>query len=102
MAFWRLEIAKCYLDAVSLSIRARIAQEASLHGHVTVFSKTSTIKGGSRRAEKSRKVLMMMMKAVKLGWAGPGAGHEQGWSKVRAGLKHDQGRSRAGTGTEQS
>ena len=32
-----------------------------------------TIKGGSRRAEKSRKVLMMM-KAAKLGWAGSGAG----------------------------
>ena len=93
MAFWRLEIAKCYLDAVSLSIRARIAQEASLHGHVTVFSKTSTIKGGSRRAEKSRKVLMMMMKAAKLGLAGPGAGQEQGWSKARAGLKHEQGRT---------
>ena len=29
----------------------------------------STIKGGYRRAEKSRKVLMMM-KAAKLGWAG--------------------------------
>ena len=28
-----------------------------------------TIKGGSRRAEKSRKVLMMML-AAKLGWAG--------------------------------
>ena len=36
-----------------------------------------TIKGGSRRAEKSRKVLMMM-KAAKLGWAGAGAGKEQG------------------------
>ena len=35
-----------------------------------------TIKGGSRRAEKSRKMLMMMMKAAKLGWAGP-AGQEQ-------------------------
>ena len=35
-----------------------------------------TIKGGSRRAEKSRKVLMMM-KAAKLGWAGSGAGQEQ-------------------------
>ena len=32
-----------------------------------------TIKGGSRRAEKSSKVLMMM-KAAKLGWAGAGAG----------------------------
>ena len=38
----------------------------------------------------------MMMKAAKLGWVGPGAGKEQGWSKVRAGLKHEQGRSRAG------
>ena len=32
----------------------------------------STTKGGSRRAEKSRKVLMMMMKVAKLGWAGAG------------------------------
>ena len=56
--------------------------------------------GGSGRAEKSRKVLMMM-KAAKLGWAGP-AGQEQGWSKARAGLKHVQGRSRAGTRQEQS
>ena len=49
----------------------------------------STIKGGSRRAEKSRKALMMMMmKASKLGWVGP-AGQEQGWSKARAGLKHE-------------
>ena len=60
-----------------------------------------TIKGGSRRAEKSCKVLMMMMKAAKLGLAGPGAGLEQGWSKARAGLKHEQGSS-AGTGQEQS
>ena len=37
-----------------------------------------TIKGGSRRAEKSRKVLLMMMKAAKLGWAEPGAEQEQG------------------------
>ena len=37
-----------------------------------------------------------MMKAAKLGLAGPGAGQEQGWSKARAGLKHEQGRSRAG------
>ena len=43
-----------------------------------------TIKGGSRRAEKSRKVQMMMMKAVKLGWAGPGAGQEQGMSGSKA------------------
>ena len=61
-----------------------------------------TIKGSSRRAEKSRKVLMMMMKAAKLGWAGPGAGQEQGWSKARAGLKHERGRTRAGTEQEQS
>ena len=43
----------------------------------------------------------MMMKVAKLGWAGP-AGQEQGWSKARVGLKHEQGRSRAGTGQEQS
>ncbi len=36
--------------------------------HITI-----TIKGGYRHAEKSRKVLM---KAAKLGWAGPGAGAE--------------------------
>ena len=54
-----------------------------------------TIKGGSRRAEKSRKVLMMM-KAAKLGWAGAGAGKEQGWSKSRAEARtgREQGRSR--------
>ncbi len=50
----------------------------------------------------SRKVLMMMMKAAKLGWVGPGARQEQDWSKAGAGLKHGQGRSRAGTGQEQS
>ena len=63
-----------------------------------VFLHLYTIKGGSRRAEKSRKVLMMMMmKAAKLGWAGP-AGQEQGRSKARVGLKHEQSRA----GAEQS
>ena len=33
----------------------------------------------------------MMMKAAKLGWAGPEAGQEQGRS--RAGAKHEQGRA---------
>ena len=37
---------------------------------------------------------MIMMKVVKLGWVGP-AGQEKGWSKARAGLKYEQGRSRA-------
>ena len=46
-----------------------------------------TIEGGLRRAEKSRKVLMMMMKAAKLGWAET-AGQEQDWRKARARLKH--------------
>ena len=50
-----------------------------------------TIKGGSRRAEKIGKVLMMM-KAAKLGWAGAGAGKKQGWTKSRA----RKGRSWAG------
>ena len=45
----------------------------------------TTIKGSSRPAEKSRKVLMM--KAAKLGWAG--AGQEQTRSKARAGQKHE-------------
>ena len=61
--------------------------------HCNELNLIFTIKGGSRRAEKSRKVLMMMMKAAKLGLAGPGAGQEQGWSKARAGLKHEQGRT---------
>ena len=56
-----------------------------------------TIKGGSRRAEKIGKVLMMM-KAAKLGWAGAGpgagAGKKQGWTKNRV----RKGRSRAGAG----
>ncbi len=53
--------------------------------------------------KKSCMVLMLMMiKAAKLKWAGPEAGQEQGWSKARAGLKHEQGRSKAGTGQEQS
>ncbi len=41
-----------------------------------------------------------MIKAAKLGWAG--AGQEKGRSKARAGLKHEQGRIRAGTGQKQS
>ena len=59
----------------------------------TRFRYRHTIKGSSRRAEKSRKVLMMM-KASKLGWAGAGAGKKQGWTKSRA----RKGRSRAVAG----
>ena len=62
-----------------------------------------TIKGGYRRAEKSRKV-QMMMKAAKLGWAGVGAGKKQGWTKSRARKgrsKAGRGRSRAEVGTGQ-
>ena len=57
-----------------------------------------TIKGGSRRAEKSRKVLMMM-KAAKLGRAGSGAGQEQTMSRPGAGWEH--ARSRPGAMQEQ-
>ena len=57
-----------------------------------------TIKGGSRRAEKSRKVLMMM-KVAKLGWAGSGAGQEQTMNRPRAGWEH--ARSRPGAMQEQ-
>ena len=60
-----------------------------------------TIKGGCRRAEKSRKELMM--KAAKLGLAGPGAGQKQ--SRNRPGAKQKQScsrsRSRGGAGEEQ-
>ena len=73
-----------------------------------------TIKGGSRRAEKSYKVLMMMMmKTAKLGWAGPGAGQEQereqGRNMSREGAgqgnraeqsKAEQGRKKAGAWQE--
>ena len=51
-----------------------------------------TIKGGYRRAEKSHKVLMMM-KAAKLGWAGPGAGQEQTMSRPGVGWEQARGRS---------
>ena len=65
-----------------------------------------TIKGGSRRAEKSRKV-RMMMKAEKLGWAESGAGQEQTMSRPGAGWEHarcwpgvmqEQGRSKSRAG----
>ncbi len=55
-------------------------------------------KVGSRRAEKIRKVLMMM-KAAKLGWAGPGAEQEQTMSWPGAGW--EQARSRPGAMQEQ-
>ncbi len=42
-----------------------------------------TIKGGSRRAEKSRKVLMIL-KAAKLGWTVSGAKQEQTMSRLEA------------------
>ncbi len=59
--------------------------------------------GGSGRAEKSRKVLMMM-KAAKLGWAETGVEQEQGRSRVKhskAERGQKLGRSRAGAGQEQ-
>ena len=63
-----------------------------------VWLSDSTIKGGSRRAEESRKVLMMM-KGAKLGWAGSGAGQEQTMSRPGAGWEH--ARSRPGAMQEQ-
>ena len=56
---------------------------------------SATIKGGSRRAEKSRKVLMMM-KAAKLGRAVPGAKQEQTTSWPGAGWEHARSNARAG------
>ena len=46
-------------------------------------------------SKKSRKVLMMMMKAAKLGWAGP-AGQEQGKSRAGAGQGQDRSKARSG------
>ena len=63
-----------------------------------IYDSNNTIKGGSRRAEKSRKVLMMM-KAAKLGWTGSGAGQEQTMSRPGAGWEH--ARSRPGAMQEQ-
>ena len=61
-----------------------------------------TIKCGSRRAEKSRKVLMMMMmKAAEtgLGRTRSKAGHGQGRSRAEQ-SKAEQGRKRAGARKE--
>ena len=63
------------------------------------------VKGSSRRAEKSRKVLMMM-KAAKLVWAlgRTSAGADLSrveHSRVGAGLEQEQSRSRAGAGAGQ-
>ena len=67
---------------------------------------TYTIKGGSRRAEKSRKMLMMM-KAEKMEWARSGTGQEQtmsrpgaGWSKLGAGQEQYKSREEARVGQE--
>ena len=57
-----------------------------------------TIRGGSRRAEKSHKVLLMM-KAAKLGRARSGTGQEQTMSRPGAGWEH--ARSRPGAMQEQ-
>ena len=54
-----------------------------------------TIRGGSRRAEKSHKVLMMM-KAAKLGWAG----QEQAGSTLGAGQEQWKSREEARFGQE--
>ncbi len=59
----------------------------------------TTIKGGSRHAEKSCKVLMMM-KAAKLGRAGSGAGQEQAGSTLGAGQEQWKSREEARFGQE--
>ena len=65
---------------------------------VLVSSSSIYHKGGYRRAEKSRKVLMMM-KAAKLGWVGPVAGQEQ--TMNRPGAEWEQARRRPGAMQEQ-
>ena len=61
----------------------RASKKEGKHKNYTILY--FPVKGSSRRAEKSRNVLMMMMKAAKLGWAGPGAGQEQTMSRPAAG-----------------
>ena len=63
-----IENAKVQLDYISKL--EKTSSELKVKLYIRMFT---TIKGGSRRAEKCRKVLMMM-KAAKLGWAGSGAG----------------------------
>ena len=54
-----------------------------------------------------RRKVLLMMKAAKLGWAGPGAGQEQtmsrpgaGWEQARSrpGAMQEQGRSKSRAG----
>ena len=108
LPFWRYVITCCYFNLYSSALPASLVQwfydvysnkkptaekvKRNARSNVTCEPiYVRTIKGGSRRAEKSRKVLMMM-KAAKLGWAGAGAEKKQSWSKSRA----RKGRSRAG------
>ena len=64
-------------------------------GHVEQCNRNGTIKDGSHRAEKNRKVLMMKQ-AAKLGWAGVGAEKERGWRRSRAGQEHGQAGQKQG------
>ena len=51
--------------------------------------------------KKSRKV-PTMMKAAKLGWAGPGVGQEQDQARSKAGAGQEQSKSRAGAGQDRN
>ena len=74
--------------------------EQTKHRCVKQIGEYNTIKGGSRRSEKSCKVLMVM-KAAKLGWAGAGAGLEQEQGRSSAGQEQGRSRNKARTGWEQ-
>ena len=93
-------------DASSPSQTLFLVRIRDTESHLLCMVVRVTITGGSRRAEKSRKVLIMT-KAAKLGWAGPGAGQEQtmsrpgaGWSKLGAGQEQCKSREEARVGQE--
>ena len=90
---WTYEIVRSLMIRVELIVLMRIYLNV-----IIISSGDLTIKGGSRRAEKKRKVLLMI-KAAKLGWAEERAGQEQGLGSrgiAGAGAEQEQSWGRAG------
>ena len=83
----------CFLRGKGSKFPRKEWQDKNSLGLIFFLAGSLTIKGGSRRSKISREVLMMM-KAAKLGWAGPGVGQEQTMSRPGAGW--EQARSRPG------
>ncbi len=88
---WLGPLWRKYCTSFLRLIKADIYRPTSRRRTIGMIMIMITIKGGYRRAEKSRKVLLM--KTAKLG-AGPGAGQEQTIGRPGAGW--EQARSRLG------